>query len=300
MRTPSLRQIEAFMAFIDAGTVSRAADVLRISQPAASKLLMGLEEDTELQLFERDGRRLVLTDRGMRLYQEIDRIFTGVHQIDRAVDIIRREERGRLLIGVMPAFSGPILRRAVVGFLKRHPDVYISVYERSSEFIAGWLARRQLDVGIISMHVDDNNLISEPLVSRPLVCVLPKDHRLASRAIVTPQDFIEERFIAFAPGSQTRRGIEAIFERYDISLNIVIDATTAQNVCEFVAGGLGITLAHPLFVEAVRDRVSVTRFEPSTAFDFLLCRPREVRNLTLVDAFQEETRKAAVEASPAY
>lgn len=293
MRAPSLRQIEALIAFVEAGTVSRAADALRISQPAASKLLSTLEMDTELQLFERDGRRLALTPQGMRLYHEIDRVFTGVQQIARAVDAIRREERGRLLIGVIPALSGPLIRRAVTGFLDRYPDVYVSTLERSSQFISDWLIRGQLDVGIVSTHTNESRIHSEDLSIEPLVCVVPQDHRLAGRTSVKVQDLQDERFVALSQNN-IRLEIDKLFESQGGAPNVVLDADTAKNACEFVAAGLGVTILHPLtVVEPLRSQVSVLRLEPPTSLGFHLCRPRECRNMALVEAFAEEVKKAA-------
>ena len=101
-RQPTMRQIEAFKAVIETGTVSRAAEVLNMSQPAASKLLTNLEADIGLTLFERRRGLLVPNERGVRFYQEIDRIFSGLNQINRAVDSLRREEQGQLVIGCLP------------------------------------------------------------------------------------------------------------------------------------------------------------------------------------------------------
>ncbi|MQB35470.1 LysR family transcriptional regulator [Agrobacterium tumefaciens] len=299
MRTPTLRQIEALMAFVEAGTVSRAADALRISQPAASKLLITLETDTQLQLFEREGRRLTLTPQGMQLYQEIHRVFAGVEQIARAVDAIRQEERGRLLIGVMPALSGSLIRRALAGFLARHPDVYVSVTERSSHFISDWVNRRQLDVGIVSRNTDEVSVQSEDFSVQPLVCVVPIGHHLASRVSVAPSDLKGERFIAFSPNSVIRVQVEKMLEENGIILDVALDATTAKSVCEFVAAGMGIAVVHPLTIaEHLRDKISVVQLKPSSPFGFQLCRPRESRNTVLVDAFCDEVKKAAADSLP--
>lgn len=294
MRTPSLRQIEALIAFVDAGTVSRAAEALRISQPAASKLLGTLEMDTELQLFERDGRRLALTPQGMRLYEEIDRVFAGVQQIARAVDAIRREERGRLLIGVLPALSGPLIRQAVSGFLERHPEVYVSVLERSSQFISDWLMRGQLDVGIISNYTNENRISSEPLSVEPLVCVVPAGHRLAELTTVQIEDLKDENFVAFSPRNIIRLQIDKVFESHGVSPRIVLDADTARNACEFVAAGLGITIVHPLTVaKALRDQIAILPLLPATRIGFHVCHLRECRNMALVEAFCAEVKETA-------
>ncbi|MEY9543134.1 DNA-binding transcriptional LysR family regulator [Bradyrhizobium diazoefficiens] len=285
------------MAFIEAGTVVGAAELLRISQPAASKLLITLEEDSGLQLFERDSGRLIVTDLGMRLHQEVDRVFSGIHQIERAVELIRREDKGRLLIGVIPGLSGSNIRQAVAGLLSRHPNVYVSISERSSQIIVDWLIRRQLDVGIISGHVEHPGLETESLNSHPLVCLLPLGHRLEKKTIIVPTDLAGEPFVSFAQGIYTRLRIDEIFESHGLRPNVVLDASTAPNVCEFVAAGVGVTLLHPLFADCVSGRVAVRRFEPSTPFQFLLCWPRDLRNSKLVKAFIEEARKAARESS---
>ncbi|NOW44951.1 DNA-binding transcriptional LysR family regulator [Novosphingobium sp. SG751A] len=95
-RQVNLRQIEAFKALIENGTVSRGAEVLNISQPAMSKLISHLEMGTGLKLFDRVKKRLAPTNHAMRLYQEVDRIFAGVRQVESAIDTLRREEQGRI------------------------------------------------------------------------------------------------------------------------------------------------------------------------------------------------------------
>ena len=80
VRQLNLRQVEAFKAVIEYGTVSRAAEMMNVSQPATSKLIAHLEEDTGLRLFDRVKGRLVPTRHGMRLFEEIDRIFAGVRK----------------------------------------------------------------------------------------------------------------------------------------------------------------------------------------------------------------------------
>ena len=77
----NLRQIEAFKGVIENGTVSRASQLLNISQPAMSKLIAHLEADTGLRLFDRVKGRLAPTEHAMRLYEEVGRIFAGVRQL---------------------------------------------------------------------------------------------------------------------------------------------------------------------------------------------------------------------------
>ncbi|EMS95731.1 LecR [Agrobacterium tumefaciens str. Cherry 2E-2-2] len=293
MRYPSLRQLEALMAVVEAGTVSRAADVLRISQPAASKLIQDLEADTGLQLFERESGRLVPTGRGMRLYEEVERIFGGVHQLARAVDAIRREEHGHLLIGTMPALSGPFITRALVGFKARHPDVFISIEARSSQFLTEAVMLRRLDVALVVSGLEHSSVQVDRVKCPPYVVAMPKGHRLSGKSELTPIDLQDDPFIAFAPRGMTRSNIDVVFERFGVTPNIAIEATTAPNVAEMVAAGLGVTVADPLALEHVAGRIEVRPFTPVVESDYVLIRPVRARNSVLVADFVEEIHVAA-------
>ncbi|WP_280520429.1 LysR family transcriptional regulator [Phaeobacter sp. J2-8] len=178
MRQPTLRQIEAFKALFECGTVSKAAKSLNVSQPAVSKLLMHLEEDVGFSLFERGRGRIRVTDRGARLYDEIDRVFSGVNQIAQAVEEIRNEAGGRLRIGVMPGISPRYLSAAANRIREEAPDLQINFLFQSSEFVSDALLARRFDLGIVTQGVDHPNFDTHVIDDRPLVAVLPKGHRL--------------------------------------------------------------------------------------------------------------------------
>lgn len=294
MKRPlNLRQVEAFKAVIEAGTVSRAAEILHVSQPAVSKALAHLEEDTGLQLFDRVRGRLAPSVQGMRLYEEIDRIFAGIRQVERAVELVRREEQGQLIVGVLPALSVSFIQRATAAFLRHRPRVYVSIMGHSSQIIVDWVATRQLDVGLISSRPENPYIETEPLMPHPLVCIMPRDHPLAAREVVGPADLHGQRFVSFAPASPTRRSLEALLDQHGVTPDIVLDATTAPAVSDFVACGFGVSLVHPVFAAGVRDRIAMRRFEPAIPFEFQLCRPRDSRNADLVEVFVREARAAA-------
>ncbi|WP_342363845.1 LysR substrate-binding domain-containing protein [Terrarubrum flagellatum] len=296
-RRLNLRQVEAFKAVIEFGTVSRAAEMMNISQPAMSKLIAHLEEDTGLRLFERVKGRLAPTRRGMRLYEEIDRIFAGVRQVENAVDAIRRDEQSRLLIGVMPALSGSFIQQATSRFLAKQPRVFCSIQSRSSQWVADGLVTRKLDVGLIIAPIDNPYIVAEPLMAHPIVCILPLTHPLAAKEVITPHDLEGVPFVSFDPESHTSRRAGQALEAHGVAPDIVMIANVSQTLCEFVAAGVGVSLVHPLIVGGLRDKLAIRRFEPAVQLDFQLCRIRDSRNARLVDAFLESAREAAAEIS---
>lgn len=297
VRRLNLRQVEAFKAVIEYGTVSRAAEMMNVSQPAMSKLIAHLEDDTNLRLFDRIKGRLVPTRRGMRLYEEIDRIFAGVRQVENAVDAIRRDEQSRLLIGVMPALSGPFIQQATSRFLAGQSNVFCSVQSRSSQWIADGLVSHKLDVGLIIMPVDNPYIVAEPLLARSVVCALPLGHPLTEKSVITPKDLAGVPFISFEPESHTNRRVTQALEAGGVTPNVVMSVNVAPTLCEFIAAGVGVSLVHPLVVGGLRDRIAIRRFEPSIQLDFQLCRIRDNRNTRLVDAFLDAARETAAEIS---
>jgi DNA-binding transcriptional LysR family regulator len=297
VRRLNLRQVEAFKAVIEQGTVSRAAELLHVSQPAMSKLIAHLEEDTGLRLFERLKGRLAPTQRGMRLYEEIDRIFAGIQQVENAVDAIRRDEQGRLLIGVMPALSGAFIQQATSAFLASQPDVFCSIQSRSSQWIADGLVTRKLDVGLVIAPIDNPYIVAEPMMGHPVVCILPLGHKLADKAVIGPKDLDGAPFISFQPESHTNQRITSVLMAHDAVPKTVMVVNVAPTLCEFVAAGAGVSLVHPLIVSGMREKLAIRRFEPEIQLDFQLCRISESRNARLVGAFLDGARRTAAEIS---
>ncbi len=293
----NLRQIEAFKAVIENGTVSRAAQMVHISQPAMSKLLAHLEEDTGLNLFDRLKGRLAPTEYGMRLYEEIDRIFAGVRQVENAVEAIRREKQGRLAVGVMPALAGSFIQRATTAFLEDHHNVFFSVQSLSSQSIVDALIARKLDVGLVSTGMDNPYVTLEPLMEHPLVCIMPLDHPLAAKSQIEPQDLDQIPIVTYPPDSYVGHLVEGIFESHKVKPQTVLVGNVASTLCEFVAAGIGVSLLHPLTLSGMEGRLAVRRFEPQILYNFQLCRSVDNRNARLVNAFVQTLRAAAAQIS---
>ena len=295
----NLRQIEAFKAVIENGTVSRASEILNVSQPALSKLIAHLEFDTGLRLFDRVKGRLAPTEHGMRLYSEVGRIFSGVRQVENAVDAIRREEQGRLAIGVLPALANTFIQRVTTGFLKERGNVFCSVQALGSQWIVEWLISRKLDVGLVSARVDNPYLTLEPLMEQPLACIMPLDHPLVEKDHIEPHDLDGMPFVAFDTDIYVCHLVSNMFDRYKIAPQTVLVTNAAPTICEFVAAGLGLSLVHPLMISGLEKRLAIRRFEPAIPYHFQLCRSADSRNAHIVEAFVAELREKASTISEA-
>lgn len=294
-RALNLRQIEAFKALIETGTVSAAAELIGLSQPAVSKLIVNLELDAGLPLFDRVKGRLAPTAHAMRLYEEVGRIFAGVRQVQNALDAIRREDQGRLSIGVMPALNGAFIERVTSRFLETSPGVYCSIHTLSSQWIVDLLIARKIDVGVIDGGIENPYVTHEPLMSRPLVCVMPPDHPLRTKRTVRVRDLEGVPYLPLDGDTKLGFRINEMLAANGVQPSVGVVTNATQTICQFVAAGRGVSLVHPLMMSGLEDRIIARRFEPEISYNIQLCRSPDSRNGKLVDAFAQALREIAEE-----
>ncbi len=284
-RPINLRQIEIFKAVIEHGTVSRAADVVAISQPAASKLLVHLEADTELTLFDRQKGRLVPTPVALQLYEEVDRIFSSVRQVETAVQSIKQDFLGRLNVGVIPALSDHFIQRATTAFMSAKPRVHCSIQTLASQWIAESIRNHQLDLGIMMSKVSDFGLEGALLSENALVCILPNGHRLAAKRIIVPEDLTDQAFVSFKSDSFIGQMVDAMLDRAQVRTNKLVTAYSSNTLRQFVAAGQGVSLVHPFFVADIADQLVIRPFEPSLKVQLFTYHATGARNIDLIRSY---------------
>lgn len=295
MRRPlKAKQIDAFRVVMQLGSMGQAADALCISQPAVSKLIAHLEVDAELQLFDRVRGRLVPTVEGLRLYEEIERIYANSYQVDEAVDKIHREISGHIVIAGTPALDY-FLQQVALRLRKDHPQAYISMQSYPLRTVIDQLRSRHADVGVVTGMPDDPLFSAETLMARPLVCLLPKKHPLSRKRTISVEDLRDEPFIGSTPNGRTARIVQALFQAHRVSLNRVMDVMTIDALCEFVAAGCGVSLLHPLIAAKYRDKLAIRAFTPSSELDFLICHLRDARKTQLLLDFIKHAKYFAME-----
>ena len=117
------RQLEAFIQFMETGTVTAAAERMLVTQPAMSKMLAGLEIDLKLTLFQREKRRLIPTDEARLLYNEVRRLFASLSDVERFAEDLRTFRTGELRIITGSTLGLTLVADALSDFCKENPEV---------------------------------------------------------------------------------------------------------------------------------------------------------------------------------
>src|SRR2546425_3426909 len=196
MANMQLPQLEAFTETARLGNVSRAAEILNLTQPALTARLQGLERDLEVELFVRGARGMTLTDAGRALLPYAQRVLAQVSEGRKAIQELRTGKVGELLIGAAPAVSTYFLPGVLKTYLTTHRDVRLGVRTGHTEEVLEMVLRREVDVGVgRPIRHPDIELI--PVFDDELVLVASRAHPFARRGKVRLQDLAADRLILF-------------------------------------------------------------------------------------------------------
>ena len=268
------RQVEAFQAMMQVGSVSDAAARLGITQPAASRLLRDLEHNLRLDLFERSGNRLHPTPAAYTLFAEVERSFSGLQRIAAVADNLR-EKRARVLrVAAMPALTNDLLPRFTGRFLKANEGLHVALYGVITPVILDWMVNNQCDLGFIESSTPTFSLRTIKIPAVPRVAVLYRGHRLAEKEVIHITDFNGEDFIALPAESVSMRRIRAVMNAHGVSIRSRAESPLSEIVCGMVASGLGVSVSDPFTARTGAHRDLVVRpLLPMIPFSFTAVLP---------------------------
>lgn len=281
------RQLEAFRAVFEDGTVSGAARRLGVSQPAVSKLIASLERGTGLQLFRRERQRLVATAEASLLYEEAERLFMGIERIALAATEIRDLKAGKLTVAGLPALSLRVLPRLIARFVADKSEANVTLQVQTSPRVVDWVTAQQVDLGISILPVDHPAVRVEPLTRVDAVCVLPCDHRLRNRRVIKPSDLRGEMFISLASEDRIRHIIDRTFDAAGVARQMRLETHLSEVACRLVESGAGVSIVDPFTaLDFAKDkRLMARKFNPRIAFDIYLLFPAFRPRSLLADSF---------------
>lgn len=261
------RQVEAFRALMLTGSTVRAAEMMKVTQPAVSRLLRSLQDGLGLALFERRGSRLVPTAEALSLYNEVERSFIGLDRIAAAAAELRSRRAGVLRIAALPTLANGFLPRFVGRFLIDRPKLDLGVFGLLSHLVLDWAASGQCDLGFAASTLHHPAVTTHPLPDTRMVAVVPAGHRLARRRRLAPQDFADEDFVSLSPGASSRHQIDEVFAEAGVRRRLRIETPLSEILCGIVASGAAVGIADIFTAREYEGTGLVVRpFDPPVTF----------------------------------
>lgn len=234
-----LRHLEAFHAVMMSGSITGAAAILHVTQPAVSATIKHLEHRLGFVLFQRQGGRLVASPEAHSLLPEVQDIFARVAALERFSQDLAEGSRGSLSIAASSPIANVWLAQAVAVFVKPRPQVRISLQSMDSNVIAERLINEQVDLGVSYLPSDHEGIASMPMGHAQLSCIFPETHPLAKLTSIAIEDLVPYPVITYVPQALLRRRLTSFLSQ---ALNIQIEVATSMTGIVLAFHGAGIAL----------------------------------------------------------
>lgn len=235
-----LRQLEILQTIAETGSFTACGRKLHVSQSAISRQILLLEEELGEPLFLRVGRTVKMTPAAESLVQLGKRVFQDVRETVGVITDRTRELKGTLRISggmtVCLYVFPPLLKHA----RRVHPKLDVRLTVATAERSVQEIRAGRVDAGLLTLPVDESDLVTVPVMREELLLVMPPGHALARRRRVAARDLADQPFVLFEQGSATRRVIDRLFASESMEPTIVMDTENVEIIKAMVKTGLGI------------------------------------------------------------
>lgn len=275
-------EIRAFHAVASAGSFTRAAAVLHVSQPTLSAQVKALEARHGVRLFDRRGRRVAVTALGRALLELTRRLFSLDAEIDQLLSEAGGLQRGELRIGADAPYH---VIAAVAAFSRRYPGVKLALTAGNSEQLVQGLLEHRIDVAVVANLRPDGRIHAMPVRRDRLVAFIGRNHPWARRTRLRLAELAGQRLVLREPGSTTRSLFEGAMARNGLAPGEVLEVGSREAVREAVAAGLGVGIVSASEFGADRRLKPLTLAdEPLEMIEYVACLA-ERREVRLISAF---------------
>jgi LysR family hydrogen peroxide-inducible transcriptional activator len=251
-----LQQLRYFSSVADLANFTRAAEHCNVSQPSLSQQIINLEKELGHKLFHRLGRKAVLTEAGTTF---LDRTRKILFEIDNASrELTDSPSLGRLInVGAIQTLAPYILPEVIEICRDRYPNLHIIIQEDFRTALVNGVLEGELDLALVSLPVkDDIRLDVQPIMKEPLLLVVGKNHRLATKTKVTAADLIDETFVMMGTASSLTQQVKSFCGDHHFEPKITHRCSQVPTVKALVARGVGVSVL-PQITKAPSDDSSL-------------------------------------------
>ena len=234
-----LRTLRYFLAAAEEENITRAADILHVTQPTLSRQMMDLEKELGTTLMLRGKQGLTLTDEGIFFRQRAEEIVELADRLEQAFAERNADISGLIAIGASEAIGSRLFAKLIKQFSEKYPLVQFSLYNETADNIKDRLEKGLVDVGLLLEPVDTAKYDFIRLSKRrPGESLWRDDHPLADREFITPEE-IEAYSLILPLRERARAEILNWLKREEKDLHIPLSYTLLSNAALLVEAGLG-------------------------------------------------------------
>jgi len=298
----NLNQLRAFYYVAKHSSYTIAAEKLFISQPAVTAQVKLFENHHDLKLFNKHGKKLILTHPGKLLFEKAEEIFEVEDELDNTLAQIKKTNHGLLEIGCTKVYAKHIMPSIISLFHRAYPNIKIILEEGSSMSMINNLRDFKNEIIIVAqMDIDDSRIKFIPISQEEIVVVLPKGHPLIKKRNIQFKDVVKQPVIMKGEGSGTRKKIVDLFKKHNASPNIFMESNNTEFITDLVERGEGISfLVKPATDQKVKEKkLFVRKFKNTKIYlDVSLAYLKETTLSPAANAFCDVVKNSFIEKTP--
>lgn len=284
----NVRQIETFDVVMKVGLISRAAEVLDVTQPVVSRTIAELESSLGFALFDRVKNRIVPTPEAKQFYRDVASLYSGLDALRASAARIRDYGTGEIRIASLPVLGAGLVPKALKLFHEQHPTVTVNLMVLTSREVRDGVASGAFDLGLAADEVDTEGITFQPFTAARAVCIVPLEHPLAHVETVRPANLQNVKLIGYVPEDRGGQRLKAAFDEGGAKPITVVKTINATTVCALVAEGIGVGFVTPYALAGLDlSRFAIKPFEPTVYSRTLLLlpidRPKSILARAMID-----------------
>jgi DNA-binding transcriptional LysR family regulator len=249
----NIKALKAFRFIVVNGSLAAAAKSLHLSQPAVSRLISLLEHETKLQLFYRTRRRLTLTPEGEAFYRQAEHLLMGFDEIPRIINDIKAKTGGHFRLVTAPRIGQGLVSPTLALMQREAPGVRCIVDIQSRFDLENRIGTQRYDLGIVSLPVSHSliDIDNKPLLRVRAEALLPEDHPLARKAMLTATDLAPHPMLGLWPNQIWRQQVDDFFRSGGAVPTYTGETRSSLLACQMVRDGAGIAVLDRICAQAI-------------------------------------------------
>ena len=244
----TLTELKYIVAVARERHFGRAAEACFVSQPTLSVAIKKLEEELEVQIFERGGSEIGITPIGQGIVEQAQRVLEEAHAIREIAQQGRDPLAGPLRVGVIYTIGPYLLPALIPQMIQDAPRMPLILQEDYTVKLLELLRQGEIDVAILADPFSDAGLVTQPVYDEPFVVALPAEHRWSSRDRIPSTEIKDETMLLLGTGHCFRDHVLEVcpelsrFSQASAGIQKTFEGSSLETIRHMVASGIGITV----------------------------------------------------------